>query len=302
MERKKAVGLLSAFTSAVAMGTLGFFVKHVTSNTYLITFTRFLLGLLLLLLIILLSGRLKLLAFKFNIPLVLSGIIGPLAILCYVESIKTSTLSISVVLLYIAPLLATIWSSLYDFNKKIRKEKPKLINFVFILLGLLGILFIGEFDTSLIVTHPSYLIFGLLAGLLFSFHIFFNRIIPRAISGMNRSFYQLFIGLLIVIPFLFIGNNGFSVPDIPYLFLIGVINGFIGITLLIIALSKAEVFEVSPLLYFEPMTAVLIGVLIFFERLSFIKIIGIILILGCGILQSILVLKQSTTNKKRTIG
>jgi drug/metabolite transporter (DMT)-like permease len=278
MVNKDYLGSASAFTSAFLMGTLGLFVRNVSSNAQIITFSRLFLGFLFLTLLLLITGRFKEIRMKLSMPIVLSGIFTSISILFYIESIKYTTLATAVILLYLGPIIGTVLA--YFFLK----ERVKPLNVVLIIIAFSGTAFLLEFNFSFDLSKFGY-IFGIASAITYSFYFIANRKIDKDIPLIGRSFYQFFFGTIAILPFLFFGKTGFIMHDIPYLISIGFIHGFLALTLLTLALKNLEVVKCGTILYVEPITATIFGWLLFSEKISILQLIGGIMILGSGLMQ-----------------
>lgn len=283
----KVLGYISAFTSAILMGTIGVFVRNISSNAQIITFSRLFLGLLFLTILLLFTKRYEELKVKLTPHLFFSGVFMSLAILFYIESINHTTLANAVILLYLGPLIATVIAHF------LLKERVELINIVLIVVAFSGVGFFLKFNFSFDLESNYGYIFGIISAIWYSFYIIANRKISKNIPIVSRSFYQFFFGALLISPFLFLGNTGFLLQDIPYLILIGFINGFLAINFLILALNYLKAFECGTLLYIEPIIATILGMIFFSEIITISHLIGGMMILGSGLAQIALTIKRN---------
>lgn len=272
------LGSISAITAAFLMGTLGLFVRNVSSSAQIITFSRLFLGLLFLTVLLFVTGRYKDIKKKPSLPIILSGIFQSIAILFYIEAIKYTTLSTAVILLYLGPIIGT-GLGYFFLNERVRP-----LNIVLILIAFLGIVFLFEFSFEFGSSNISY-IFGITSAIIYSFYFIANRKIDKDIPLISRSFFQFIFGTAAMLPFLIIGKSGFVMHDIPYLISIGFIHGFLALSLLISALQHLEIVKCGTLLYIEPITATILGLIFFSEKLSMLQLIGGIMILGSGLIQ-----------------
>lgn len=275
---KDSLGSISAFTSAFLMGTLGLFVRNVSSNAQIITFSRLFLGFLFLAFLLLLTGRYKGIRMKPSLPIILSGIFTSIAILFYIEAIKYTTLATAVLLLYLGPIIGTILA--YFFLK----ERVRPLNVVLILIAFSGTAFLLEFNFEFDSNEIGYM-FGIASAITYSFYFIANRKIDKDTPLIGRSFYQFLFGTIAIFPFLFVGKTGFTMHDVPYLISIGFIHGFLALTLLILALKNLDIVKCGTILYIEPITATMFGWLFFSEKISMLQLIGGIMILGSGLIQ-----------------
>jgi drug/metabolite transporter (DMT)-like permease len=190
----KVFGYISAFTSAILMGTIGVFVRNISSNAQIITFSRLFLGLLFLSILLLFTRRYEEVKVKLTLPLFFSGVFMSLAILFYIESINHTTLANAVILLYIGPLIATVLAHF------LLKERVKLINIVLIVVAFSGVGFLFKSNFSFDLENNYGYIFGIISAIWYSFYIIANRKISKNIPIVSRSFYQFFFGALLMSP------------------------------------------------------------------------------------------------------
>jgi drug/metabolite transporter (DMT)-like permease len=73
--------------------------------------------------------------------------------------------------------------------------------------------------------------------------------------------------------------------DLPWLLAAGFFQGFLGLTFMIFAIRHLTVYEFGILSYLEPVTATLIGVMIYAEPMSPLQAVGGSLILLSGLAQ-----------------
>ena len=114
------------------------------------------------------------------------------------------------------------------------------------------------------------------------FLIIFNKKATN-ISGLENSLLQLTVSCITVAVFvLFKGNFSFYIPQsilLPLLFL-GIVNTGIGCFLYFSKLEKLPVQSVSVLGYIEPLSAVILSVIVLNESMSVVQIIGAVFVIG----------------------
>lgn len=112
--------------------------------------------------------------------------------------------------------------------------------------------------------------------------IIFNKKAPT-VSGLENSFLQLATSFITVAVFtLFRGGFSMNVPEgslLP-LAVLGILNTGIGCYLFFSKLEKLPVQTVSILGYLEPLSAVLLSVIILGETLTFLQVVGAFFIIG----------------------
>ncbi|MGV2831639.1 DMT family transporter [Myxosarcina sp. GI1(2024)] len=288
MKNLKVKGFMAGSLAATIMATLGLFVRQISVDTKIIALARLGIGLLLLLTQVTISKKLDELGqTKLSTPLVLSGVFLALAILTYTEAIKSTTLINAVFLLYLAPIIAMVLAAIW------LNEKLKLENLLLFAIAFGGFLFILEFQVSLNWRdYPGYF-WGILAALSYSLFIIFNRKIDSKISTSIRSLYQLFWGMITVLPFMIWTKTDWVEPaELYWLISIGFFHGYLALTLMIIAIQSLEVYEFSTISYLEPMVATLLGVFVYSETVSFWQAVGCLTIFVAGVKQIYLTRKN----------
>ena len=223
MTDKDLLGSISAITAAFLMGTLGLFVRNVSSSAQIITFSRLFLGLLFLTVLLFLTGRYKDIKKKPSLPIILGGIFQSITILFYIEAIKYTTLSTAVILLYLGPIIGT-GLGYFFLNERVRP-----LNIALILIAFSGIVLVFEFSFEFGSSNIGY-IFGIASAIIYSFYFIANRKIDKDIPLISRSFFQFIFGTAAMLPFLITGKSGFVMHDIPYLISIGFIHGFLALS------------------------------------------------------------------------
>ena len=281
MKQTKIIGFLAVGIAAILMASLGLFVRHISVDIQIIAFARLGIGFLLLFIQVFISKKLhQIEQTKLSAPLVLSGIFLTLSILSYTKAIKSTTLINAVFLLYLAPIIAMILAAIW------LKEQLKLENFLLVILAFGGFLLILEFRVSWHWRDYLGYLWGILAAISYSLFIIFNRKIDSQIPTSIRSLYQLFWGLVALLPFMFWTKLEWVYPpDLYWLIGVGFLHGYLSLTLMITAIQLLEVHEYGTISYLEPMVATLLGVLVYAETVSFWQAIGCLMILVAGVKQ-----------------
>lgn len=138
-----------------------------------------------------------------------------------------------------------------------------------------------------------------MSAIMYSFMVIFNKKAAK-ISGLENSLLQLAVSCLTVAAFvLFRGNFSISIPQssiLPLLFL-GIVNTGIGCFLYFSKLEKLPVQSVSVLGYIEPLSAVVLSVIVLNESMNVVQIIGAVLVIGGAVYAE---MAGIVTNKNNT--
>ena len=207
--------------------------------------------------------------------LALSGIAMGLSWMFLYESYNQIGVSISSLLYYCGPVIVMAFAPLI-FKEKCTKQK--LIGFLAVLIGIILV------NGNLVVVDNNFfgILCGIMSAIMYSFMVIFNKKATK-ISGLENPLLQLAISCLTVAIFiLFKGGFSFNIAQasiFPLLFL-GLVNTGIGCYLYFSKLDKLPVQSVSILGYIEPLSAVIMSVIILNETMSNMQIIGAVLVLG----------------------
>ena len=202
---------------------------------------------------------------------------------CYFTTIQLTSLSVAAVLLYTAPVIVT---TLSIFLFKERFHKGKLAALLMAFVGC--VLVTGVLSEKLTLTTGGILL-GLGAGFGYAMYSIFGRYaIQREYESLTISFYT----------FLFACIGFFPLVDIKHLTAclkpegkcIGLILGLVLLTTVIayltytLGLTYMEAGKASILASIEPVVATLIGFFLYKEKLSWMTLLGVILVLGSAVI------------------
>ncbi len=210
---------------------------------------------------------------------------------CYFRCINLTSLSVAAVLLYTAPAIVMILSALI-FKEKITVQKISAL-----LLASLGcVLVSGVLGTKTAVTKEGILI-GLGAGLGYALYSIFSRFaLNRGYNSLTITFYTFFVATLCLIPItnwnvmadtIFHTSESFGI----YI-LFALMSTVIPYILYTIGLTKLTPSKASIIASVEPVTATIVGFIVFNERPS----LSAFLAIGC-ILFSIILLAVNRDRK-----
>jgi drug/metabolite transporter (DMT)-like permease len=276
-DRRFAYG--AAISAAILMGSLGIFVRNISADTTIIAFARWSLGFMFLFGFLSLTSNLRAVKVSISPYLVASGLSIGLCVWFYIKAITHTSLANAVFLLYLGPLLAVAFAYL------LLREKITLPNILLMSLALVGCLFVVQFDFSFSRADALGNVYGLLSALCYASIIVTNRKIPPQVSPLGLSFYQLLIATLSLIPCLAWHKIHMPLKDLPWLLAVGFFQGFLGLTFVIFAIRHLTAYEYGILSYLEPVTATLIGVMIYTEPMSPLQAVGGSLIVLSGLVQ-----------------
>ena len=270
----------SYILALLLFGSNGIIANHIQLDSAEIVFYRTFIGSLLLIIVFLFSKK-HWTFYKYKqqfLFLTLSGVAMGASWMFLYEAYQQIGVSVSSMLYYCGPIIVMIFSP-FLFKEKLTPRK--IIGFLCVFTGIL--LVNGKLAAT--GTHIFGIFCGVMSAVMYSFMVIFNKKAAN-ISGLENSLLQLTISFLTVaIITLFRGNFTFSIPEhsiLPLIFL-GLVNTGLGCYLYFSKQDKLPVQTVSILGYLEPLSAVLLSVIILQEQMTFVQIVGSLLMLGGAI-------------------
>lgn len=280
MENLKTIGYAAAIMSTILMGTMGIFVRNISSNGYIITFARLGFGLVFLICLLFIRKEIKQIKMtKFSYSLLSTGILMAMGILCYINAINSTSLANAAFLLYLAPIIAVGITSI------ILKERFTFLNGVLLGLAFIGFLLLLEFSFSLTIDEIKGYLWGVGAAVTYALYIVLNRKIPKEIPVLTRSFYQFLFGAVTMLPFLDISILRITPKEFCWLIAVGFFLGLLALSLLIVAIKHLKAVEYGTISYIEPLVASLIGFVLYSESMAPLQFVGCAIIFSVGIVQ-----------------
>ncbi|MCP4715511.1 MAG: DMT family transporter [Deltaproteobacteria bacterium] len=280
MGNDKKIGYAAAIMSVLLTGAIGIFVRNISANGSIITFARLGIGLVFLSCFLVLKKEIRQIRIiKFSHSLLLTGIWMAMVSLCYINAINSTSLANAAFLLYLAPIIAV------GIAAVLLKEKFTLLNGGLLCLAFLGFLFFLEFEFFPDFDESRGFLWGIGSAICYALYIVFNRKIPDEIPALTRSFYQLLVGAITMVPFLDASILSVTLKDINWLVAIGFFQGFLAISLFVLAVKYLKTVEYSTVSYVEPLAASLIGVMIYSESMTMLQFVGCAIVFSGGMLQ-----------------
>ena len=306
-----AVSAAMVIASAVLWGLYGTFVTILTSmglSRNALVFLRMLGTSLPVGLLICATDRNAFRVRKEDIPLfICNGLFSLLFFtFCYTAAIKVTKIATAAALLYTAPAIVMVLSAIL-FHEKMNARK------IFCCLlavagcafasGLGGELFAGGVlsgsagsaasaaaSSGSLIT-PAGLLLGLGAGLGYALYSIFSRIIlNRGYSVYTNVFYSFGVAMLgFLVLSVMDGSIGqvFDSPSRTALALLcGLLTGSMAYVLYTAGMKGMETSRAAQLTTIEPVTAALLGSLLFHQPLSFWEIVGIVMVVGSVVLMN----------------
>lgn len=267
--------------SMIIFGTIGIFVRNIEMPSSMIAFVRGIIGSLLLgIILIFRKQSLSWKTLKENF-LILS--ISSLALGCnwifLFEAIKYTTIANATLSYYFAPVFVVILSPF------ILKEKLSVKKIVCVVVALIGMFLIIQNNGKLDVkyNHVQGILYGTMAAGFYAVLMLSNKFIKN-MQGLEKTLIQLGLSAVILLPYILFTET-LSPSKVPMLSVInivilGVIHTGIGFLLFFTGMKKLKGQSIAALSYIDPVTSMLVSIVIFHEEMTVIKMIGASLLLG----------------------
>ena len=287
MDRKRS-SLWGFVISMTLFGTIGLFVKYIPLSSSLIALSRALIGFLFLAAMMLIQKKkLMVSVIRKNIlPLTLSGVFLGFNWILLFESYRYTSVAVSTLCYYLAPLLVVLLSPL------VLKEKLTQRKILCVAASLVGMVFISGILQANTFTAKDFtgILLGLAAAVLYAAIMILNKKIS-GLSGYERTVFQLGLSAMVLIPYCLLTCDFSSVDlnavQIILLVIVGVIHTGLTYFLYFGAMDHLPSQTVAMLSYIDPVVAVLISVFILAEPMKLLDIPGAVLILGAAIVSEL---------------
>ncbi len=214
-----------------------------------------------------------------------SGLAMFSAAFCYYESIGKSGVATAVVLMYTSPIYVLAFSVLF------LKEKLTAKKIICVTVMLFGVVLVSG-----ILNGSQFNFLGVLLGLLAGFSFGMYNIVTKItmkrgsdpMTAMTYSF--IFMGLISLL-FVDVSNMAALTAQSPVIILIlmvgiGVFTCFLSYLIYAYALKDLPAGVAAALGLIEPVAAIVYGVILFGDELTWVLIAGIVLILGAVFVMS----------------
>ncbi len=260
--------------AAILWGLAGIFAKKIVGmSVQNIIFYRVALAFLIILIILLISGNMDKIKLKDKkIYLVLFSILQVATMLTYFVSVLNASVSVAVLLLYTAPVYVTVLSPL------LLKENPTRKEIMALALSIVGIVIIVD-PAKLDFSYSVGIAAGILSGISYAFEILTSKYVGQSYTGYTQAFWSFAIAVLILLP-VGIVPLGIVSGNIVYLILLAIFPTILAVSLYFNGLKKVKASSASILGLIEPVSAVILAVLILGERITIPVLLGGALILA----------------------
>lgn len=268
-------GVVFALLTAAGLGAITTQAKIIYAdggNAMTVMFTRFLISTLVFGLLLAIKRQPFKVDRQLRLPIIAIGFVWSGAMICYLLSVESISVSLAVLVLYSYPLLVLIYSIL---SGQLSPSPLLVLVFFIAFLGLYLALSGGE-----VKLDATGLVLALLAGLGAAFTFIKGAQVAPRLNPLVLTFWINAIGLLMIIPLVY---TQFSLPaSTNGLFSLGAATLFYIIAILcqFQALARLPAATAAFILNLEPVVSILLASIILKEQLSNLQWLGVILVIS----------------------
>lgn len=272
---------LSLILATFIFGTIGIFVHYINMPTTIIAIVRGFIGSLFLIALSKYRGeKISGKSIKNNFKYLLcSGVLIGLNWIFLFEAYKYTTVAIATLCCYLAPIFIMLGSPF------ILKEKLSKVNIICILVALLGMFFIsGIFDgLNLATGNFKGILLGVMSAICYAAVIFINKSLKN-ISANDMTIVQLFVAGIAFLPYALITKNNitinFNIISIILLLILSMLHTGYAYALYFKCVNTLKTQTIAIYGYIDPIVAIILSTIILKQKMSFLNMIGAVLILG----------------------
>ena len=279
---------LSVLLSMAIWGSVGIFVRYIPLPSSVIAFSRGVIGLLFLLLLVLLrKQKVGFAAIRGNLPVlcISSVALGANWILLF-EAYRFTTVATATLCYYFAPILLIVASPI------LLKERLSVKKVICVLVALVGMVFVSGVAEGGLPGRDEALgiLFGLMAAVLYATVVLCNKKM-KAIAAFDRTMTQLGLSAVVLLPYILLTENVSSMQAdakaIVLLLVVGVLHTGVAYALYFGALDRLKAQTAAIFSYMDPVLAIILSALLLKEPLTLYSILGAVLILGSALVSEL---------------
>jgi drug/metabolite transporter (DMT)-like permease len=273
-------GYSQVIAASILYGLIGIFIKLIDDMPLgSIIFYRLLFGLAAVTLYLAVSGRFFEMKLKEKKRyLLMLGLFEAAAVMANFYSIRYTTVSIAVLLLYTTPIYITLLSPL------VLKEKITSRSIIALALSVTGVVMVVQPQTQNGINVIGVAL-GLASGLLFALMILTSRKIKDIYTGTAQATWSMIISIIVFSPNAFAVSADVLKNDLYLIILFGLLPTAIGGILYFNGLRLVRAQSASIISLLEPVSAVVFAFMILSEPIAFSTVLGGgFILLGAGLI------------------
>ncbi len=290
---KNTKAKLSIILSMVIFGTIGIFRRYIPLPSALLACTRGIIGSLVILASIFLSGkRIAVDAVKKNlVMLCLSGAFIGINWILLFEAYRYTTVATATLCYYMAPIFIIIASPVVLRERLTVKKLACIVVALFGMVLVSGILNTGFSGLS----ELTGILLGLGAALFYATVILMNKRI-HDIPAADKTMIQLASAAIVVLPYTVFAENlsevVFTPISVVMLIFVGIVHTGFAYVLYFGSLDSLKAQTAALFSYIDPVVAIILSAAVLREKVGIAEIIGAILVLGSTMVSELCDSKQ----------
>ena len=277
--KKENTARVMIIASMAIFGTLGPFVRNISVSSGELALYRAILAAVMIGAFLLVTRQqIPFRAIKKEVPLLLlSGVAMGFNWILLFEAYKYTTVSVATLSYYFAPVIVTV-ACPFLFREKLTAKQ--ILCFIMSTLGIVLITGIGDLSSG---SHLLGIGFGLGAAVLYATVILLNKFIKN-VQGIHRTFLQFLAAIVVLIPYV-AATSGVTIGNLDglgwgCLLIVGLVHTGITYCMYFSSLRELPGQKAAILSYIDPLVAVVISVTVLGESMTWMQLLGGILILG----------------------
>ena len=261
----------------VIWGSLGVFTRSIPLSALSLAYLRALIALPVLLVVMKMKkadqGQWRLL-----IPYLISGVLLGFGWLTLFYGFKHTSISSAIIIYNMCPVYVMLLAPL------VLKETISKIQMAVIFISFLGLFLIVGHNLAEGYGYMG-LILSAISGMIYATIVLINRSIKVRVDNSTATFVQILAAMIVLLPFVLIDGNILTVIHLDvvaviYTILLGVLHTGVAYTMFFSLYAHMKSVEIVSFSFLEPLFGILLSVIFVGETLTFVQIIGGILILG----------------------
>ncbi len=279
-------------------GSLGVFTKSIPLSALNLAFLRALFALPVLLIAMRMKKPAEPIRRRLYLPYILSGVLLGFGWLTLFFGYKLTSVSSAVIIYNMCPVYIMIAAPL------LLKETATKIQIAVIAASFTG-LFLIVGSNFLQGSGVTGMLLSGLSGMIYASIVLINRGIRQRIPNQTATFVQILTATLVLLPFVLADGEGLLFFELDWTavlmtLLVGVLHTGVAYTLFFSVYEHMKSVEIVTYSYLEPLSGIVFSVLFLGETLSFVQIIGGLLILGSTYAGETVKARRLNTGKKNS--
>jgi drug/metabolite transporter (DMT)-like permease len=261
----------------IIWGSLGVFTRSIPLSALSLAFLRALIALPVLFAALKMKKEARLQP-RLLIPYLISGVLLGFGWLTLFYGFKHTSIASAVIIYNMCPVYVMIAAPL------LLKEAVSKIEIAVIFTAFIGLLLIVGHDLLAGVGYMG-MALSAVSGMLYATIVLLNRSIKVRLDNQTATFAQILAAMAVLLPFVLMDGNVFNVTSLDatailFTILLGVLHTGVAYTLFFSLSAQMKSVEIVSYSYLEPLFGILFSVLVMGEVLTFLQMLGGILILG----------------------